>query len=74
MRNRKKPKDLIYFGLACRRLREARNLSQEELAEKAEVHRTYISGIERATRNCSVLVVWKIARALGVKPGEFFED
>jgi transcriptional regulator with XRE-family HTH domain len=42
---------LTRFGLNVRRRREAIGLSQEALAEKAELDRTYISGIERGTRN-----------------------
>ncbi|XBQ17391.1 MAG: helix-turn-helix transcriptional regulator [Oceanicaulis sp.] len=61
------------------RLRLARNIkaartekgwSQEELAEQAELHRTYISGVERGVRNPTVTVVEKIAVALGVEAGE----
>ena len=55
-------------GLNVRRLREARRLSQEELAFEAELHRTYISGVERGVRNPTVTVVAKIAEALGVGP------
>jgi transcriptional regulator with XRE-family HTH domain len=53
-------------GLNVRRLRESRRLSQEELAFEAELHRTYISGVERGVRNPTVTVVAKIAEALGV--------
>jgi transcriptional regulator with XRE-family HTH domain len=57
-------------GLNVRRLREARRLSQEELAFEAELHRTYISGVERGVRNPTVTVVAKIAEALGVGPDQ----
>jgi transcriptional regulator with XRE-family HTH domain len=49
-----------------KQLREARGLSQEGLAFEAELHRTYISGVERGVRNPTITVVAKIARALGV--------
>jgi transcriptional regulator with XRE-family HTH domain len=57
-------------GINVRRLREARRLSQEQLAFEAELHRTYISGVERGIRNPTVAVVAKIARALSVTPDQ----
>jgi transcriptional regulator with XRE-family HTH domain len=53
-------------GVNVRRLREARRLSQEQLAFEAELHRTYISGVERGVRNPTVKVLAKIAKALDV--------
>jgi DNA-binding XRE family transcriptional regulator len=58
---------------ACRlqqRLRVAAGLSQEALADRAELHRTYISSIERAERNVSLENVFRLAAALGVDPRE----
>lgn len=52
-------------GLNVQRLRRAKDLSQEELAARAEVHQTYLSGVERGKRNPSVLVLDRIAKALG---------
>ncbi len=46
---------LTRFGSNVRRRRKAVGLSQEALAEKAELDRTYISGIERGTRNPTIL-------------------
>jgi transcriptional regulator with XRE-family HTH domain len=60
----------MQVGINVRRLREARHLSQEELAFEAELHRTYTSGVERGIRNPTVSVVAKIARALGVTPDQ----
>ncbi|KPG81675.1 MULTISPECIES: helix-turn-helix domain-containing protein [Pseudomonas] len=54
-----------YFGLAIRRHRELLRLSQEELANRANIDRTYISGVERGARNPTLLVMQKIATALG---------
>lgn len=56
-------------GLNVRRAREALGISQEELADRAEIHRTYISGVERGVRNPTISVLDKIAKALKVKPG-----
>jgi transcriptional regulator with XRE-family HTH domain len=55
---------LTRFGLNVRRHREAIGLSQEALAEKAELDRTYISGIERGTRNPTILSAARVAAAL----------
>ena len=49
------------------RLRKERGWSQEELADRAGLHRTYISGVERGVRNPTITVVAKIAAALGVE-------
>lgn len=51
-------------------LRRRRGYSQEELASKAGLHRTYISDIERGERNVSIENIEKIATALGVKPSD----
>lgn len=55
---------LTAFGLNVRRQREARELTQEALAEKASLHPTYVSGIERGVRNPSLLSIARIAKAL----------
>lgn len=48
------------------RLRQDQGWSQEELAERASLHRTYVSGVERGVRNPTVTVLEKLARGLGV--------
>lgn len=53
-------------GLNVQRLRQARRLSQEALAYESDVHQTYLSGVERGRRNPSLLVLARIADALGV--------
>lgn len=53
-----------------RELRQANVWSQEEFADRAGLHRNYISGVERGVRNPTVLVLAKIAEALGVEPWE----
>ena len=56
----------VRIGLNVQRLRRGKELSQEELAARASVHQTYLSGVERGKRNASVLVLERIAKALGV--------
>lgn len=56
----------IRFGKKVREERLKRNLSQEALAEKAGVHRTYIGMIERAEKNITLENIGKLAKALGV--------
>ena len=67
-------KTLIAFGSVVRTKREALGMSQEELAEEAHLHRTYMGGIEQGRRNLSLLNILKVAKALGVEPGELFAD
>jgi transcriptional regulator with XRE-family HTH domain len=59
---------LTAFGSNLRRERESKKLTQEKLAEKAELDPTYISGIERGVRNPSLLSIVRIAKALGTTP------
>lgn len=51
------------------RLRKEKGWSQEELADRAGLHRTYISAVERCVRNPTITVVAKIAEALGAQAG-----
>ena len=57
---------LVRFGERVRQERKVKGLSQEELAEKAGVHRTYIGMIERGEKNITLTNIRKIASALGV--------
>jgi transcriptional regulator with XRE-family HTH domain len=65
---------LARFGLRLRGLREKAGFSQEELAERAQVHRTYLSGIERGRRNPSLINLLRIARALKLSISVLFEE
>jgi len=57
---------LKVFGQNVRAIRKNKNISQEELAFKAEMHRTYIGMIERAEKNITLLNIEKIAKALNI--------
>lgn len=63
----------VTFGDTVRKLRTMNGLSQEELAEKSGLHRTYIGSIERGERNVSLQNIIRIAKALSVKPCELLE-
>ncbi len=61
---------LIKFGRRVREERSKRKLSQEQLAELANMHRTYIGMIERAEKNITLINIEKIAKALKIPPNE----
>ena len=61
-------------GINLKRLRHDRQLSQEDLAFEAGVHRTYISGVERGIRNPTVLVLEEIAAALKIPTAKLLEE
>lgn len=65
------PKGILAFNL--KRLRQMSGLSQESLAERAGLHRTYISSIERSQRNVSIKNIFALAKALGCDPRELLQ-
>jgi transcriptional regulator with XRE-family HTH domain len=56
------------FGKEIKRRRDARGLSQEELAHRAEVHSSYISQLERGVKSPTLGVICRLAKALEVQP------
>ena len=62
------------FGEKVRLERENRNLSQEELAARAGLHRTYIGMVERAEKNITLKNIAKISDALGLPISELFNE
>ena len=63
---------LLTFGQRVQELRKERKLSQEQLAELAGVHRTYVGMIERAEKNITLCNIERIAKALKVEIKELF--
>ncbi|QPF88619.1 helix-turn-helix domain-containing protein [Bradyrhizobium commune] len=55
---------------AVRKARKGLGLSQEDLALEAGVDRTYVSQVERGTRNCTIVIVARLARALKTSPDQ----
>lgn len=62
------------FGFNLKRIRLEQNMSQEEVAELAGLHRTYISFLERGMRNPSLLTVEKLGKVLNVNYLQFFKE
>lgn len=60
------------FGHAVRTARAAAGLTQEELADRAGLDRSYIGGVERGDRNPTLIVIEKIAGGLGINLAELF--
>jgi transcriptional regulator with XRE-family HTH domain len=62
------------FGSNVRARRDAKELSQEKLAELADLDRTYISSVERGARNLSILSIVRIAKALKISVAELCDS
>jgi transcriptional regulator with XRE-family HTH domain len=62
------------FGDNLRKVRKAKDLSQEDLAAKAGLHRTYVSSVERGERNVTLETIDRLARALGVPMTRLMPD
>jgi transcriptional regulator with XRE-family HTH domain len=61
---------LLKFGRLAAKQRKAVGISQEELAHRADLDRTYISGLERGVRNPSLTALCKLSAGLGVSVGQ----
>ncbi len=64
---------LFSFGKTIKDLRKQQNLSQEQLAHKAGLHRTYIGMIERGEKNITLINIEKLANALNVPISKLLE-
>lgn len=62
------------LGARIQKLRTGKGLSQEDLAFEAGLHRTYISHVERGSRNITVLGLCKIAKGLKILPAEILQN
>jgi len=61
------------FGLRLKELRDAKDMTQEDLADKAQIFRTYLSRIETGGANPTLTVIFQLAEALGVSTGSLLE-
>lgn len=61
------------FGRNIKSYRQSAGFSQEALAEKASLHRTYIGSVERGERNISLENIVQLAKALGVSPSKLLQ-
>lgn len=61
------------FGLNVRRYRKLKGMTQEDLALEVEMERSYVSDLERGTRNPTVRALGRLAEALGVEPQALLE-
>ena len=72
-KKRSKPDVRERFGFAVKSRREELGLTQEELANGAGIHRTYLSDVERGSRNLSLLNIERLAAALSLSMSELFQ-
>lgn len=73
MEDPSKQVDLVLFGEGLRKLRSHAGFSQEELAERAGIDRSYLGGIERGEHNLALINIVKIANALNLAPHKLLE-
>lgn len=69
-----KDKAIVQFGEKVKAARKKKNISQEELASIANLHRTYIGMIERGEKNITLINIIKLARALDVSASQLLES
>jgi transcriptional regulator with XRE-family HTH domain len=62
------------FGETVRAVRESLGISQEELAARCKLHRTYVAGVERGIRNPSLKSIKKVAEGLGLTLAALFDN
>lgn len=63
----------LLLGKRVKELRNKLHISQEELADRARLDRTYITGVERGRRNISIVNIEKLAVALNISLKDFFD-
>ena len=72
-KNRQDPV-LVALGVALRRIRLEKSISQEKLALLAEVDRSYVGRVERGDNNVAVLTLFRLARAMDTSMAEIMEQ
>ncbi len=72
--NRKKTLARVEFGKSIREKRHSLNFTQEELAEKANLHPTYVGSVERGERNIALENIIILAKALKCSPKDLMPD
>jgi transcriptional regulator with XRE-family HTH domain len=72
--HKRKDPALVALGEAIRRLREAKDLSQESLALLADVDRSYVGRVERGTNNAATLTLKRLANTLGMTLAELMAE
>jgi len=73
MRKKTKADIRLRFGLAIKGRRERMNMTQEDLADASGIHRTYLSDVERGSRNLSLINIERLAAALSLSMSELFQ-
>jgi len=64
----------VRFGANVRKVRLAKGISQEQLADLAGLHRTYVSSVERGERNVTLQTIEKLAKALDISMAKLMPD
>ena len=72
--NRKKTPERKAFGMKMRMMRFAIEMTQEQLAEKANLHPTYVGSVERGERNIALENIIALAKGLGCSPRDLMPD
>jgi len=73
MRKKTKADIRLRFGLAIKGRSERMNMTQEDLADASGIHRTYLSDVERGSRNLSLINIERLAAALSLSMSELFQ-
>jgi transcriptional regulator with XRE-family HTH domain len=73
MKKRSTPDIRERFGFAIKARREELGFTQEDLAHTAQIHRTYISDVERGSRNICLMNIERVASALSMRISELFQ-
>jgi transcriptional regulator with XRE-family HTH domain len=61
-------------GANLARIRQEKGLTQEQLAERSGFSQQYLSGLERGRRNPTIVTVYEVAQALGVRPADLLDE